>query len=126
MLAEIRIEYACKLLANSDLIITEVASLFRSERDLLQMLTLWSRTLEEVKHLLVVLSRESGVDLLEYLSTVAAQQTADFSTKVWAHLLCDSDDLAMPDLSYTFFKHALIDSECIDFQTIDQKKSLPT
>lgn len=99
MLAEIRIEYACKLLANSDLIITEVAFLFRSERDLLQMLTLWSRTLEEVKHLLVVLSRESGVDLLEYLSTVAAQQTADFSTKEWAHLLCDSDDLAMLDLS---------------------------
>lgn len=22
----------------------------------------------------------------------------DFSTKVWAHLLCDSDDYAMPDL----------------------------
>ena len=99
MLAEIRIEYACKLLANSDLIITEVAFLFRSERDLLQMLTLWSRTLEEVKHLLEVLSRESGIDLLECLSTVAEQQTADFSTKVWAHLLCDSDDLAMPDLS---------------------------
>ena len=72
--------------------------LFHSERDQLQMLTLWSRTLEEVKRLLEVLSRESGVDLLECLSTIAAQQTADFSTKVWAHLLCDSDDLAMPDL----------------------------
>lgn len=47
---------------------------------------------------LEVLSQEAGVDLLESLSTVAAQQTADFSTKVWAHLLCDSDDLSMPDL----------------------------
>ena len=75
-----------------------MGSLFRSERDQLQMLTLWSRTLEEVRHLLEVLSQEAGVDLLECLSTVAAQQTADFSTKVWAHLLCDSDDLAMPDL----------------------------
>lgn len=72
--------------------------LFRSERDQLQMLTLWSRTLEEVRLLLEVLSQEAGIDLLECLSTVAAQQTADFSTKVWAHLLCDSDDLAMPDL----------------------------
>lgn len=75
-----------------------MGSLFRSERDQLQMLTLWNRTLEEVRHLLEVLSQEAGVDLLECLSTVAAQQTADFSTKVWAHLLCDSDDLAMPDL----------------------------
>lgn len=75
-----------------------MGSLFRSERDQLQMLTLWSRTLEEVRHLLEVLSQEAGVDLLESLSTVAAQQTADFSTKVWAHLLCDSDDLVMPDL----------------------------
>lgn len=75
-----------------------MGSLFRSERDQLKMLTLWSRTLEEVRHLLEVLSQEAGVDLLESLSTVAAQQTADFSTKVWAHLLCDSDDLAMPDL----------------------------
>ena len=55
--------------------------------------------LEEVRPLLEVLSQEAGIDLLECLSTVAAQQTADFSTKVWAHLLCDSDDLAMPDLS---------------------------
>lgn len=76
-----------------------MGSLFRSERDQLQMLTLWSRTLEEVRPLLEVLSQEAGIDLLECLSTVAAQQTADFSTKVWAHLLCDSDDLAMPDLS---------------------------
>lgn len=52
-------------------------------------------------YILEVLSQEAGIDLLECLSTVAvaAQQTADFSTKVWAHLLCDSDDLAMPDLS---------------------------
>lgn len=55
--------------------------------------------LEEVRPLLEVLSQEAGIDLLECLSTVAAQQTADFSTKEWAHLLCDSDDLAMPDLS---------------------------
>lgn len=82
--------------------------------------------LEEVRHLLEVLSQEAGIDLLKCLSTVATQQTVDFSTKVWAHLLCDSDDLAMPDLSYTFFKHALIDSEYIYFQTIDQKKSLLT
>lgn len=75
-----------------------MGSLFRSECDQLQMLTLWSRTLEEVRHLLEVLSQEAGVDLLVCLSTVAARQTADFSTKVWAHLLCDSDDLAMPDL----------------------------
>ena len=75
-----------------------LGALFRSERDRLQVLTLWSRTLEEVRHLLEVLSREAGVDLLACLSTVAARQTADFSTKVWAHLLCDSDDYAMPDL----------------------------
>ena len=75
-----------------------LGALFRSERDRLQVLTLWSRTLEKVKHLLEVLSREAGVDLLECLSTVAARQTADFSTKIWAHLLCDSDDYAMPDL----------------------------
>ena len=75
-----------------------LGALFRSERDRLQVLTLWSRTLEEVRHLLEVLSRETGVDLLACLSTVAAWQTADFSTKVWAHLLCDSDDYAMPDL----------------------------
>ena len=76
-----------------------LGALFRSERDRLQVLTLWSRTLEEVRHLLEVLSREAGVDLLTCLSTVAARQTADFSTKVWAHLLCDSDDYAMPDLN---------------------------
>ena len=75
-----------------------LGALFRSERDRLQVLTLWSRTLEEVRHLLEVLSREAGVDLLTCLSTVAARQTADFSTKVWAHLLCDADDYAMPDL----------------------------
>ena len=75
-----------------------LGALFRSERDRLQVLTLWSRTLEEVRHLLEVLSREAGVDLLACLSTVAARQTAYFSTKVWAHLLCDSDDYAMPDL----------------------------
>lgn len=76
-----------------------LGALFRSERDRLQVLALWSRTLEEVRHLLEVLSREAGVDLLTCLSTVAARQTADFSTKVWAHLLCDSDDYAMPDLN---------------------------
>ena len=76
-----------------------LGALFRSERDRLQVLTLWSRTLEEVRHLLEVLSREAGVDLLACLSTVATRQTADFSTKVWAHLLCDSDDYAMPDLA---------------------------
>ena len=75
-----------------------LGALFRSERDRLQVLTLWSRTLEEVRHLLEVLSREAGVDLLACLSTVAARQMADFSTQVWAHLLCDSDDYAMPDL----------------------------
>ena len=75
-----------------------LGALFRSERDRLQVLTLWSRTLEEVRHLLEVLSREAGVDLLACLSTVAARQMADFSTKVWAHLLCDSDDYTMPDL----------------------------
>ena len=75
-----------------------LGALFRSERDRLQVLILWSRTLEEVRHLLEVLSREAGVDLLTCLSTVAARQMADFSTKVWAHLLCDSDDYAMPDL----------------------------
>ena len=75
-----------------------LGALFRSERDRLQVLTLWSRTLEEVRHLLEVLSREAGVDLLACLSTVAARKMADFSTKVWAHLLCDSDDYAMPDL----------------------------
>ena len=75
-----------------------LGALFRSERDRLQVLTLWSRTLEEVRHLLEVLSREAGVDLLTCLSTVAARQMADFSTKVWAHFLCDSDDYAMPDL----------------------------
>ena len=69
-----------------------------SERDRLQVLTLWNRTLEEVRHLLEVLSREAGVNLLTCLSTVAARQMADFSTKVWAHFLCDSDDYAMPDL----------------------------
>ena len=75
-----------------------LGALFRSERDRLQVLTLWSRTLEEVRNLLEVLSRETGVDLLACLSTVAARQMADFSTKVWAHLLCDSDDYAIPDL----------------------------
>ena len=75
-----------------------LGALFRSERERLQVLTLWSRTLEEVRHLLEVLSREAGVDLLACLSTVAARQTADFSTKVWAHLLCDSDNYVMPDL----------------------------
>ena len=75
-----------------------LGALFRSERDRLQVLTLWSRTLEEVRHLLEVLSREAGVDLLACLSTVVARQMADFSTKVWAHLLCDSDDYAIPDL----------------------------
>lgn len=75
-----------------------LGALFRSERDRLQVLTLWSRTLEEVRHLLEVLSREAGVDLLACLSTVAARQMADFSTQIWAHLLCDSDDYAMPDL----------------------------
>ena len=75
-----------------------LGALFRSERDRLQVLTLWSRTLEEVRHLLEVLSREAGVDLLACLSTVAARQMADFSTKVWAHLLCDSDDYSIPDL----------------------------
>ena len=76
-----------------------LGALFRSERDRLQVLTLWSRTLEEVRHLLEVLSREAGVDLLACLSTVAARQMADFSTKIWAHLLYDSDDYAMPDLA---------------------------
>ena len=75
-----------------------LGALFRSERDRLQVLTLWSRTLEEVRHLLEVLSREAGVDLLACLSTVAARQMADFSTKIWAHLLYDSDDYAIPDL----------------------------
>ena len=55
-----------------------LGALFRSERDRLQVLTLWSRTLEEVRHLLEVLSREAGVDLLTCLSTVAARQMADF------------------------------------------------
>ena len=87
------------VLGQTLLYLETMGSLFRSERDQLQMLTLWSRTLEEVRPLLEVLSQEAGIDLLECLSTVAAQQTADFSTKVWAHLLCDSDDLAMPDLS---------------------------
>ena len=32
------------------------------------------------------------------LSTVAARQTADFSTKVWSHLLCDAEDYDIPDL----------------------------
>ena len=41
-----------------------MGSLFRSERNQLQMLTLWSRTLEEVRHLLEVLSQEAGIDLL--------------------------------------------------------------
>ena len=50
-----------------------LGALFRSERDRLQVLTLWSRTLEEVRHLLEVLSREAGVDLLTCLSTVAAR-----------------------------------------------------
>ena len=98
MLAEIRIEYACKLLANSDLIITEVAFLFRSERDLLQMLTLWSRTLEEVKHLLEVLSRESGVDLLECLST-SCTANRRLLHKGMGSSPMRFDDLAMPDLS---------------------------
>ena len=75
-----------------------MGALFRSERDRLQMLTLWSRTLEEVRHLLEVLSHEAGVDLLACLSTVAARQTADFSTKVWSHLLCDAEDYDIPDL----------------------------
>ena len=75
-----------------------LGALFRSERDRLQVLTLWSKTLEEVRHLLEILSREAGVDLLACLSTVVARQMADFSTKVWAHVLCDSDDYAMPDL----------------------------
>ena len=75
-----------------------LGALFRSERDRLQVLTLWSKTLEEVRHLLEILSREAGVDLLACLSTVIARQMADFSTKVWAHVLCDSDDYAMPDL----------------------------
>ena len=55
-----------------------LGALFRSERDRLQVLILWSRTLEEVRHLLEVLSREAGVDLLTCLSTVAARQMADF------------------------------------------------
>ena len=55
-----------------------LGALFRSERDRLQVLTLWSRTLEEVRHLLEVLSHEAGVDLLTCLSTVAARQMADF------------------------------------------------
>ena len=38
-----------------------LGALFRSERDRLQVLTLWSRTLEEVRHLLEVFSREAGV-----------------------------------------------------------------
>ena len=71
-----------------------MGTLFRTERDRLQVLTLWNRTLEEVRHLLEVLSHETGIDL----STVATRQTADFSTRVWAHLLCDSDDYAIPDL----------------------------
>ena len=50
-----------------------LGALFCSERDQLQVLTLWSRTLEEVRHLLEVLSREAGVDLLTCLSTVAAR-----------------------------------------------------
>ena len=61
-------------------IISTLGALFRSERDRLQVLTLWSKTLEEVRHLLEVLSCEAGVDLLACLSTVAARQTADFST----------------------------------------------
>ena len=73
-------------------------TLFRTERDRLQVLTLWNRTLEEVRHLLEVLSHETGIDLLACLLTVATRQSADFSTKVWAHLLCDSDDYVMPDL----------------------------
>ena len=32
-----------------------------------------------------------------YLS-ILMEETAHFSTRVWAHLLCDSDDYAMPDL----------------------------
>lgn len=75
-----------------------MGTLFRTERDRLQVLTLWNRTLEEVRHLLEVLSHETGIDLLACLSTVATRLTADFSTRVWAHLLCDSDDYAMPDL----------------------------
>ena len=59
-------------------IISTLGALFRSERDRLQVLTLWSKTLEEVRHLLEVLSREAGVDLLTCLSTVAARQMADF------------------------------------------------
>ena len=92
-----------------------MGNLFRSERNRLQMLTLWSRTLEEVRHLLEVLSQETGIDLLACLSTVATRQTADFSTRVWAHLLCDSDDYAMPDLCQTFFRRVLIRSENTDF-----------
>ena len=75
-----------------------MGTLFRTERDRLQVFTLWNRTLEEVRHLLEVLSHETGIDLLACLSTVATRQTADFSIRVWAHLLCDFDDYAMPDL----------------------------
>ena len=74
--------------------------------------------MEEVKYLLEVLSHEAGVDLLAYLSTVAARQTADFSTKVWSHLLCDADDYDIPDLCQTFFRRALIRSKDIDSYTI--------
>ena len=48
------------------------------------------------------------------LLTVAARQTADFSTKVWSHLLCDADDYDMPDLCQTFFRRALIRPRGID------------
>ena len=75
-----------------------MGTLFCTERDRQQVLTLWNRILEEVRHLLEVLSQETGIDLQACLSTVATQQTADFSTRVWPHLLCDSDDYAMPDL----------------------------
>lgn len=74
-------------------------SLIHAVRELCNgAVTLYRIGLEEVRPLLEVLSQEAGIDLLECLSTVAAQQTADFSTKVWVHLLCDSDDLAMLDL----------------------------
>ena len=76
-----------------------IGDLFEAEREQLLALTLWKRTLEIVRHLLEVLSQEVGVNLLHCLSTVALKPNADQSIQIWAHLLCDSDDYELPDLS---------------------------
>lgn len=64
----------------------------------LQVPTLWSRTLKKIRHHVGVLLREAGVNLFKCLSTVAVWQMVGFSTKIWTHLLCDTNDYAIPDL----------------------------